>query len=440
MSNDLKAYGRTFVASYGREAKAGVVISFGHEGNKVADHIIYTEKNGRKTGEPNLYIYRGDNDQRLLMMHQLASKSANKWQLIKTKANFIAGAGVCLLDDNNKPVPNTKAFKEWLKKIKVKNYLTAAAYQVAFGEEVNVRLTLDTATQKTAKIEVIDNNDVRVKKLSAEQTEINGFYLSSNFGFDIKNITEANLKQIPAYDENEPTKHGVSLIHKITPVPGQKIYGLASWWGTEAWTKISNDVPKYYEAAFQNGLIITHHIEIPSSYCHYPKPDGSDPSPEEILQREDDLIKGLTDTISGLDKSNKIVATFTNMTADGKLQEGIKINKIDFPINDEAFIKLLEASNLMNASGHGVPAKLAAVQLGSSMGSSGLEIIAEANYLQDFLCRFDRELLLYPLEQIKEIDGIEPEYSLGIRRIESYTPDSTKKSDPSNPNNETNAI
>lgn len=94
----------------------------------------------------------------------------------------------------------------------------------------------------------------------------------------------------------------------------------------------------------------------------------------------------------------------------------------------------------MNASGHGVPAKLAAVQLGSSMGSSGLEIIAEANYLQDFLCRFDRDLLLYPLELIKELDGIEPDYSLGIRRIESYTPDSTKKTDPSNPNNESNAI
>lgn len=435
-----KAYGRTHVVTYGHDAKSGVVISFGEEGNKIADHIVYTEKEGRKGGEPLLYIYRGDNDQRLLVMHQLASKSANKWQLIKTKANFIAGAGVCLLDDNNKPVPDTAEFKAWLKKIKVKNYLTAAAFQVAFSEELNVRLTLETASKKTAKIEVIDNNDVRAKKLKEGDTEIKSFYLSSNFGFDIKNISDKKLKEIPAFDENAPTKYGVSLIHKINPVPGQKIYGLASWWGTEAWTKISNDVPKYYEAAFQNGLIITHHIEIPSSYCHFQNDDGSDPTTEEVRAREDKLIQDLTNTISGIDKSNKIVATFTNMTADGKLQEGVKINKIDFPINDEAFIKLLEASNLMNASGHGVPAKLAAVQLGSSMGSSGLEIIAEANYLQDFLCRFDRELLLYPLEQIKEIDGIEPNYSLGIRRIESYTPDATKKSDPSNPNNPTNAL
>lgn len=439
--SELKAYGnKTFVASYGLDAKAGVVISFGHEGNLVKDSIVYTENDGTKGSELPLYIYRGDSDQRLLVMHQLASKSANKWQLIKTKANFIAGAGLCLLDNNQKPIPDTPAFKAWLKKIKVKEYLNAAAYQIAFAEEINVRVSLDTATTKVTTIDVLDNNDVRAKKLEKTDTEIKKFYLNPNFGYSTKQLNEIDLVPIPAYDVAKPENYGVSLIHKITPVPGQKIYGMATWWGTEAWTRISNDVPKYYEAAFQNGLIITHHIEIPSDYCHYPKEDGTDPTAQDILDREGDLIKGLTDTISGIDKSNKIVATFTKMTTDGKFQEGIKINKIDFPINDEAFIKLLEASNLMNASGHGVPAKLAAVQLGSSMGSSGLEIIAEANYLQDFLCRFDRDLLLYPLELIKELDGIEPDYSLGIRRIESYTPDSTKKTDPSNPNNESNAI
>jgi hypothetical protein len=96
---------------------------------------------------------------------------------------------------------------------------------------------------------------------------------------------------------------------------------------------------------------------------------------------------------------------------------------------------MFEAANLVQASGHGIPGKLAGVQLGNDMGSSGKEIAAEAAYLQDFLTPFDRAMICKPLNMLKAIDSLWTGKRIGIERIDSYVQGSTAKDDVSHPNN-----
>jgi hypothetical protein len=250
----------------------------------------------------------------------------------------------------------------------------------------------------------------------------------------VKGIKQEDCAVYNAYDPTDPTKYPVSVIHVIAKTPGQKFYGLAPWWGTAKWAGVTNRVPDYYDAAFKNGFFVTHHISIPDDYFEV---EGL--TVKEKEQLKEDTINEIFEVLSGIDESNKVLTTFSRYSQDGKAHlKEIKVTPLNNPIKDEAFIKMFEAGNLVQSSGHGVPGKLAGVQLGSQMGSSGKEIIAEANYLQDYLTVFDREMLCKPLRIAKRIDGLEPTKYLGIARIESYTYNSTPEGDKSSPANPDN--
>ena len=97
---------------------------------------------------------------------------------------------------------------------------------------------------------------------------------------------------------------------------------------------------------------------------------------------------------------------------------------------------MFEKANDIQIGGHGLVGKLAGVDSGSKMGTSGMEINSLANYVQNFLVVQQRELILTALGYLKDIDGIEPDYVIGFMNIMGYVPDSTATNDPAHPNNQ----
>lgn len=420
-------------------ATQAVAITFGKGEVDIYDASEFVAGKGdaKKTATGD-YIKRGSADDKLLQMHKIATESPNKWQLIKTQACFIGGGGFRLFDriiQENKEihVPYISTdFDEWTERLEIQDYWQAACYQLAFGAELNVLITL-APNKKVESLEVIDNLEIRAEKTTGKKIE--RFLVHPEMGWN-KSVKKDDCAVYPAYDPTDPTKYPVSVIHIIAKVPGQKFYGHAPWFGTTKWAGVTNRVPDYYDAAFKNGFFVTHHISIPDDYW-----DIEGFTPEEKAKAKEETLNEIFETLSSIDESNKVLVTFSKYSQDGKgILKEIKVTALPNPIKDEAFIKMFEAGNLVQASGHGVPGKLAGVQLGSAMGSSGKEIIAEANYLQDYLTPFDRDMLCKPLRIAKRIDNLEPTKWLGIARIESYTPNSTPESDKSHPfNPNTNA-
>jgi hypothetical protein len=431
----IKAGANVYVHKY--NATSGVAITFGKDANKVIDGDLFTEKNGKASVQKGKYWTRGADDKRLLNMHRLATESPNKWQLIETKASFIGGMGFSLferkahgIDGKAKWLPFVDdTFEAWCEKYDLDDYWQAASLQTAFAKEINVKVVFGT-DKKLQSIGIIDNNDIRVEIPEDGVTSIERFWLSNKFGHN-KTVKKEDCDVLPAFDKTDPTKHAVSIIHIIGKTPLQKIYGWAGWWGTDQWTSVANDVPKYYQAAFRNGFFVTHHISVPDTYFDK---DGLDDAEKEKLKMS--FLNGIADSLSSVEEANKVVVTFSKMALDGRgtLNE-VKITPLQSPIKDEAFIKMFEAANLVQASGHGIPGKLAGVQLGNDMGSSGKEIAAEAAYLQDFLTPFDRAMICKPLNMLKAIDSLWTGKRIGIERIDSYVQGSTAKDDVSHPNN-----
>lgn len=433
-----KVNDRLYIAKYGKGN--AVAIEFTRDGSTAIDAIDYNGSGKNLKSLTKEYFKRGKSDNRLLEMHKLATESPNKWQLIETRGSFIAGGGIKIFKrtiENNRevlvPDISNEAWDSFYEKLELDDYWEAAAMQCSFGAELNVKLTLSSEGKeiKSARLEVIDNNDIRAV-VPKSGKRIEQFLLSDEFGYK-KSVKVEDCDELPAFDPTDPTKFPVSIIHIVVKKPGQKVYGLPNWWGTEHWTRVANDVPSYYEAAFKNGFFVTHHVQFPDDYFDQENVEDD----TEKAKLKETVLDEITETLSSIEEANKIIVTFSKIAADGRssLKE-VKIEPLENPIKDEAFIKMFEAANLVQASGHGVPGKLAGVQLGSDMGSSGKEIAAEAAYMQDFLTVFDRARLVKPVWIAAKIDGIDLKgKKIAIDRIDSYVQGSTAKDDVSHPNN-----
>jgi hypothetical protein len=427
-----KINSRLYIHAY--NPTSAVAISFGKDGSNAMDGLSYTDERGKPKPTSGEYVPRSKTDDRLLRMHRISTESPNKWQLIKTKASIIAGDSFRVFDReivNKKEtfVPTfSPVFDEWSERLELMDYLQAAAYQLSFSDELNVKISLGT-DKKVLSLEVIDNNDIRCEKLPKGKAKIERFWISEKFGYQ-KSVRKEDCLVLPAFDPNEPTKFPVSVIHVIAKIPSQKFYGLGTWWGSDQWAIVTNNVPKFYDAAFRNGFFITHQISIPDDYW-----DKDGLTDEEKEAEKEITLNEIVEALAGVDEANKIIFTFSQVSQDGKgILKEIKITPLSNPIKDDAFIKMFEASNRVQAASHGVPGTLAGIDLGNGLGTSGKEIIAVANYTQDYQTLFDREMICKAVRIAKKIDGIEPDKYLGIKRIESYTADSTPKNDPANPN------
>jgi len=424
-----------YVHKYNSEGSS-VLVTFGKNADKQIDGDKYTSGNGTAKPESGKYFSRGKDDKRLLQMHKLVTESPNKWQLLETKASFIAGLGISLFErtvENNRMVLKPafdSAFDAWLEDLDISTYVEQGSMQLAFSSEINARMVLDTKTKKPIALDVIENNELRAEVPVATASKLNSFWISNQFGHK-KWVNKKDCLVIPAFDKAKPEKHAASLIHLLGGKPMQKIYGWAGWWGTEAWTNVANGVPKFYAAAFRNGFFVTHHISFPESYFDK---WGMDEKETEVLKEK--TLASITDVLSSVEESNKVLITFHRASYDrGGVLNEVKITPMPNPIKDDSFIKMFEAANLAQASGHGVPAKLAGVQIGSVMGSSGKEIAAEAAYLQDYLTFFDRERLVKPVRIAAKLQGGWEKYHIGIQRIDSYVQGSTAEDNVSHPNN-----
>jgi hypothetical protein len=176
-----------------------------------------------------------------------------------------------------------------------------------------------------------------------------------------------------------------------------------------------------------NGAFFTFHYKYPKSRYEL---EGK--TEDEIKRIKAEEFKKLTETVSGVDKANKMIFSEVEYNPESKMMEETKIERIDQSINDKAFMAMGEMGLTTQLSGHGVQPRMAGMQLGGNMGSSGKEVVTEANFMQDFLMVCYRQIIVDPINIV--CDALDKSADFKVKRIESYTFDSTPTTSPDNPN------
>lgn len=419
-----------------RGAMADVGVSFGTGQDIGFDGI--GNVSASSTGKAK-HVPLGRKDETLLKFHELATKSPNKWPLLKTKRDFLLGKGieirtrkvvngerVMLLDED----PETEAIEVFLESIDYHNTLKVKALDLCFCGRYYMKMVL-APNRQVQSLERIDPFYCRPVRMTANETSIKKYALNPNFG--TKRWKESENVELPAFDPKNPTAYPVCIIDVKEVYPGQTYHSFGEWWGTEDWTVVTNKIPVFHSSGLDNGYNIKYHITVPDDYFRKEEyPEGYD---EERLKQE--VLDNIGDTLAGVENVDKALFTFTKVLSEGRYAEsGIKITPLPNPMSDDAYTKLFQTANTVQASGHRVLPVMAGIDTGGKLGGSGKELEAAANFQQGFLTFNDRQLLLADFEIIKKIMGWRRNKVAVFEDIKLYTYDVTPSGASQNPNNQ----
>ncbi len=380
------------------------------------------------------FVPRGKKDDVLSRMHKLMTESPNKLRLIKTRRDFVIAKGLktrrTIVDDLGRvheqfEVRNL-AFEAFRRRVDLDPLLSEAGLQQAFCNDVFIKLTLDLK-KKVEELEVLDSFHVRARRLKPGERKVTAWIFNPNFG--TKNYRKDQSEVYPAFDPKEPTKHPVSVIHLRDKIPGQFYYQIADWWGTEAWSKVANKIPVFHDAGLDNGYNIKYHISLPDNYF---AKDGLSEDEQEALKIE--TLDSMGDSLAGIENVDKVLFTFNPIGPDGKPIEGVKITPLKNEMSDDAYTALFLTANIAQASGHGVLPVLAGIDTGGKLGGSGKELEAAANYMQAFLTKTDREILLQLFKYLGAIEAWESDLEFFFEDVKLYNYDVTPTRAEQNPN------
>lgn len=412
------------------QGKNGAVVEF----TNVADTAYGTGGGAGSGGKRGEFVPRGKKDDVLSRMHKLMTESPNKLRLVKTRRDFVIGDG--LRTRRTRLGPDGEILKQvnvrnlavetFRKQHKLDKVITEAAFQQAFANDVFIKLTLGL-NKKVEKLEVLDSFHVRARKLKAGETEITTWIFNPTFG--TKSYKKDNSVEYPAFDPADPTGYPVSIIHLRDKMPGQFYYQLGDWWGTEAWAEVANKIPKFHSSGLENGYNIKYHITIPDNQFAR---EGQSEEDQEALKIA--TLDSLGSSLTGLDNVDKAIFTFNPVDQTGKMLEGIKITPLDNKMSDDAYTTLFTTANIAQASGHGVQPVLAGIDTGGKLGGSGKELEAAANYMQAFLTKTDRSVLLELMDCLQAIEGWESDLEFFFENVKIYTYDVTPAAASQNPN------
>jgi hypothetical protein len=421
----IRKLGHNFYAIRG--GNIGAVVTFGN-----AD-TSYAPKSAN-SGSRGDFVPWGEKNDQLGLMHQLASDSPNKWELVKSRRNFVVGRGVYTHNEEKAGqgsdtlfIPRKyPEFEAWRKLAGWDRVWIRLNFQYAFSSNVFLKFVFGT-DRKLATIEVIDAFKIRVRKLAANETRISAYIFNANQG--TKAYKKADDVIIPAFDPADPTKFPICILHLRDDIPGQDYYSFAGWWSTAKWSKVANKIPDFHDAGLDNGYNLKYHISIPDDYFVR---DDQSPEEEEALKQE--TLKSMSDTLAGVDNADKAFVTFHKLDVNGKEISGVTIKPLDNKMSDDAYTKLFQTANVAQASGHGVLPSLAGIDTGGKLGGSGKELEAAANYQQNFMTYVDRFILLEPLRLAQVLNGWPDDMQFDVRNVQMYNYDVTPSKDGSNPN------
>jgi len=387
------------------------------------DVIDGEASDGTSTGEVDIAKWGKDNlkPQRML---RLVAANHLKPQLIYTSRDFLLGSRLGVFkraittDPKNgrpkiqlEPVLDAQ-IEEDLEMLDATRYMRRASYNLEMFFSAFAQFGL-APNKKVETLLCHDCTDVRAQRIAKGKSRIEKYYLHADWE-NYRSVSE--LITLPAFDPRDPAKFGDFIYHSREEVPGQIYYPTPPWWGTEAWTKVSNLIPIFHINGLQNGYNIKYHIEIPLTYFE------QFGEPEKQQEAEEELMADFNKWLAGVENPDKAFISKYATDSMGKPMPGWKITAIPNNMSDEAYVNLDKAANIAQTSGHGIDPSLASIDTGGRLGGSGSE--KRISYQLHIALRTPnkRQILLEPLNRVvKKLNKWNAEHFVGFEDMELTT-------------------
>jgi len=173
------------------------------------------------------------------------------------------------------------------------------------------------------------------------------------------------------------------------------------------WVEVSNAIPKYKKAMFENQISIKYLVEIDEHYFHQVySDDWSDFSTAERKEKRQILIDTIDEQLGGNENAGKSIQSMKIDVGDDKTVPAITITAIDDKFKDGAYLPEASAANSeilfsMNVDPTLIGAGIPGGKLGAGSGSDK----REAFLIASALFKTPRETTLEVFNFIKDYNG-----------------------------------
>lgn len=263
----------------------------------------------------------------------------------------------------------------------------------------------------------------KVRFAPAEKGRIKFAYISANWA---DNPKEADCEKLPVIDP----MHFASQIEEIRtdkkffkyllplrwPDARRDYYSLAFWDSSRnnGYMGISNSIPKFKKALFENQMSLKYHIQVPLEYWEWKYPKWEQMTEDEKDTEINNFYDELEESLTGAENAQKAIMTFYRSQTQGanKAMGEFKITVIDDKMKNEAYLPDAAAANaeilfsmLINPAETGLGSSSGAYTGGDNNGGSN---IRESHIKTRSLMGADRNILNTVFKFTKLYNGFDP--------------------------------
>lgn len=214
------------------------------------------------------------------------------------------------------------------------------------------------------------------------------------------------------------------------PSPGQVYYQDAAWHSLveSGWLEVAKAIPAFKKALFQNQMTIKYHIEIADWYWEFKYKDAWGKFTDD--QRRDAIRETITEmdaVLVGEKNTGKTIHSWMRNGDDGKQESAVKVNVLDDKIKSGVYIEDSQEafSNIMFSMN--VDPTLVGNAPGKSMGAGSGSDKRVAFNIYMLNCKADQDIILEPLEFIRDYNGWDPEIKFMFKNYYVATLDQGKE-------------
>lgn len=242
---------------------------------------------------------------------------------------------------------------------------------------------------------------------------VNYCYVSSYWPNHWPNYT-TKIPVIDIYDPDrvENVRNGTAFkyIYPVSyPSPGRKYYQLAHWDGVRqsGWLALAQKIPEFKKSVMNNQVTVKYHVEVADWWWRekYPQWDSYDDKKRAELQKNE--LEKFNDFLTGAKNAGKsIMSVFRNSPEYNTQFSGWQIH----PIEGNKQLSDSHIEDSQEASSHilyalGVDPTLVGFGPGKSMGAGSGSDKRVAFNMYVSLLQLHRDMILEPLEFIKQYNG-----------------------------------
>lgn len=187
----------------------------------------------------------------------------------------------------------------------------------------------------------VDASDCRFTKHDTKSKRSEHVIMSSDwaqYSFTTKQAAEESEraailplldKQFPYYDLVQRKSGNAFMLSYQYPLFGRKYYALPLWYAARLWVKMAQGIPELKKAMVNNQMTLNYLVEIHPDFWQTYNPQYSSGKPEDKKKIMDDFYDKVEQYLVGGENAYKSLFTTSIVTAEGKVEPGVKITQVD---------------------------------------------------------------------------------------------------------------